>query len=332
MRMRVYVAVFSLAFVLATVTAAQEEDKVTLEWKLKKGDVLHLEIRQLAKTSVGGMENNQDVCYKQKQEVLEVDDDGVITVKSTYEAVSLKMTGLLESEYDSEKDEEPPDDLFSALLSGFVGKSFTMKMTPRGEVKEVKGMEEIVNEVFEGLEDTEGGDMFSGMTEMIKETFSDDKVKEMIQHSYALFPDTPVAEGDTWETEGSISLSMLGDLKLKNECTLKEIREEEKEAVIEQKSTAEFEPNEDNPTGGMIEFVEAKGGSSIVWSIDRGRMESVETKMRMIMDAAGQEMEMVMTYTTKILPDKKDVPSEDKREEGEKGDGEGEKEKKKKEY
>src|SRR5262245_24664207 len=128
----------SCAFVLAfsTVLPAQEGDKVTIEWKFKKGDTFRYEMSMVNETELGGMEIATDMIMGQAFEVTDVKDDGTGVLKVTYDRMKFKMDGPMSVDFDSDKDKKA-DDAFGAIFGAMVGKSLVLHMSTKGEVVKI---------------------------------------------------------------------------------------------------------------------------------------------------------------------------------------------------
>lgn len=266
----------------------KEREKVTLEWKFKKGESLRYEMGNSVETEFGGMEITQEQLFGYTMEVVEVAADGTATLKTVYDRIKFKIAGPMASEYDSAKDKEAPSDSLGKLMAALLGKSITMKLNPKGEILEVKGYAEVMEKVMKELEE----DM-PGTSDMFKRMFSDDQLKGMMQLSYGLLPKTPVAKGETWESQASFAMPMLGKLVLKHKSTLKEIQTGG-QAVIDQETKMELKA-EEGPMGAL-ELSDSKFKSQMVWLAERGAMQSMKGTMTATMSANGQEF----TVTTKI--------------------------------
>ena len=317
MRIRMWLFAIPLSLTLSSLLSAQDPEKYDLRWKFKKGNTMRYEMNMLNTIDVAGMEIEQQFLFDMTQKVRSVNKKGVATLRVTYNRIKFRLSGMMETDYDSDRDKEPPEDVMGKLMSAFLGKTFTMKMGPKGEVLEVKGIAKIMEEAIEEMEDDEQGAM---MAEMIKGAYDDERAKQMMTMSYAALPKKPVGEGDTWESDGSWSMPMMAEFSMKNESRLKNVSSNGKKAHIETKTTIEISESdeEENPLGGMMDLSEAEMKTSIVWRIDRGMLETSKSTMTVTMDMGGQEIELGVEVTMKRMPAKGDksrkaVPSEGKR-------------------
>lgn len=297
----------ALALVATVSTAiAQDADKVELKWKFTKGESLRYEMTYSVDASVGGIDIKQEMLFAFTMGVQEIAENGVATIETRYDRVKLKMSGVMEAEYDSDapkKEEEKkegeegmPDiaGMMGKMFGAMVGKSVTMKMNPRGEILEVKGFDKIMEEMTKALGDEAQG-------EMLKQMMSEDQMKQMFQSGWAMLPDKPVAKGDTWDHKMETKMAGVGTITMKNKLTLKELRNGGKDAVIKVDTKIEGKPDDE---GGMVELTDGKMDSEIGWSLEKGRMESMTGTMTMKMAAGGQEFEVSAALTMKLAPKK----------------------------
>jgi hypothetical protein len=143
------------------------------------------------------MDMVQNVGTGYTMDVISVDSLGRSTVKLTYNSVYFKTSGILgEVEYDSENPPEGPS-LVALALGGMVGRSFEMKFTPRGEVIDVLGVEEMIAGIIENMGLISG---FQGKSveAMLHEQFGGDALKEMMENWLIAFPEDSVRVGDAW--------------------------------------------------------------------------------------------------------------------------------------
>jgi hypothetical protein len=140
-----------------------------------------------------------------------VDPSGTATMKVTIDEVGLSGIAALSGLVEPMADEV-------AKLSGkdldLIGKSFSMKVSPPGQIEELKGMSEIVAEVAKKAGETahkaiEGlalppkvVEMTRGIPEMIDRQlqgiFGDNAMRETIGDLVTMYPDHPVRVGDSW--------------------------------------------------------------------------------------------------------------------------------------
>ena len=290
----VLLGIFFISCLLAA--PAFGADQVELKWKLQKGEKIYYVMSQESKTEVMGMEMVQDMTFYFLQEVLDVEKDGNINLKLSYERIITKMKGPgMDSEYDSDSKIKPKDDdVMSIMMGAFVGQSFNMKFTPYGEIKDVGGVSEFLDSITKIISEQPNGEM---MAQMLKSSYNEKTIKDMMQQNFSLLPKEPIGVGGTWKNEGSFSMMGLGEMSLSTNSTLKEIKDEGKTAIIGQDITISFS----KLASPMVEIKDTTFSSEITWKVDTGRMESMKSTMTMNMVANGQEMKSVINNEMKLV-------------------------------
>lgn len=286
---------------LALLLAAQD-GKVDLRWKYQKGQELRYKTVQKTATEAAGNTIQQEMSTTFAMNVDDVDDKGLATLTCKYDAVAIKMAGLQELDYDSEKDKEAPDEPMAQMMSKLVGQSFTMKMTPSGKVTDVKGFDKILEAMMKGA----GGEAEQEMArQMMKQMFSDDAFKSMMQQMSPPLPEEKVGKGDTWSNEFTLKMPFLGAMKFGIKSKLNDIKE--KNAHIDQDLKIELKPDDkdENPLAGLVELKDAKGKSTCVFSLERGLFLSQKATMEMTLAAGGQEMPVKTETELKLVEKKK---------------------------
>lgn len=273
----------SLSVLLASVLAPQETEKVSLEWKLKKGESFRYEFVMKSQMEIAGTTQNQEIVMGQVFEVTEVAEDGKATVKVTYDRAKIKMDGAMAADYDSEKDKKP-EGLLPSIFAGMVGKSITMQLGRKGDVAKVEGMAKMMDDIAKDLPEE-----LQAMAGMMKGGMGDDYAKSMFQNSLGHLPKDPVSKGETWETSSKSMFGGAGDSSLKAKSTLKEVRDG-KEAVIKVDVTFLIGGEDAEPM---------KSDGEMIWSLEQGRLKSSQMTMKGPMGGMG---EATMTMEMKLAP------------------------------
>jgi hypothetical protein len=132
-------------------------------------------------------------------QILGVDADGVADLRSVVESVhAVQDTPMGRLEYDSA---DPPAAL-SGVMKGFgamVGSDLTYRIRPDGSVVEVVGREAYLERMIAGV-DVPPGPQGEAMLEALRGQYSSDRLSETLSSSFPLFPDRPLAPGDSWSS------------------------------------------------------------------------------------------------------------------------------------
>ena len=147
---------------------------------------------------------------------IEVTDDGLIQFEIENKKVSVEMSIAQLGEYKFSSDSNS-NDTGSALGGALTpvyetmsGAILKLKMSPRGKIDSVDGLEELLKPV---LKDNPLGQQFTAGA-------SKAGAKMTYSEFFVEFPDKPLAAGDTWEVPYDIALPKLGEAKGKRKYTL----------------------------------------------------------------------------------------------------------------
>lgn len=169
-----------------------------LSLKLEKGKTYYQRVmidQEISQTVMGQEQVMSFVIgLGQKWDVLDVDGQGNMRVRQTYIWSRFKQSSPMgDADYDSSlpAGATAGAEGFMALL----GESYTMKLTPKGKVLDVNGVEEMVQAI--GKKVPAGTDLTSPSSPL---SFFLDKqgMKETEEGFLAVYPDEPVAQGASW--------------------------------------------------------------------------------------------------------------------------------------
>jgi hypothetical protein len=279
-----------LGAALLLVLSAQ--DKVELRWKWQKDQELVYKSSQQTKMEFGGQPMEQQMSYTYSMTVTDVAESGEATIRVKYLAVATKGAGPQgEYDYDSEKDKEAPSEGPAAMQAKMVGQSFTMKMTPVGRVTDVQGYDKVLEAMMKGGEDN------PGVRAQLKQMFSNDTFKGMMQQMAPPLPEEKVGPGDGWANEFTVKMPMIGGMMFSLKSKLADLKENN--AHIDQDIKVELKGGDkDNPLAGLVEIREGKGKASSVYSLEKGCFLSQKSTMEMKMTIKNNEMPIEMPMKT----------------------------------
>ena len=220
---------------------------VTLQLKLAKGKTYYQRtvIDQHVTQTVMNMQQvmDQSMGTGVKMDVLAVDGRGNMRIRGTYNWSMSKRTGPLGSlDYDSAMQPTPPAgaEPFAALL----GQGYLVKISPKGEVLDVNGIEELQAAVRKRLPPGAEADPALGALNQ----FLDGKgIKQMVESALSVYPDKPVEVGESWGKKRV--MSPMFELTIDSKWTLQ--KREAGMATIAM--TSSLRSNADKPVeaGGM---------------------------------------------------------------------------------
>lgn len=220
MKLKKVIASFSIMAILFAFIGCS--NAVDLSINLKKGDKynLHELIEQKGNINVQGqnIDLNQVMDMNFAMEVKDVDKDKNVTMDYKYDSikVSAESNGS-KNEYDSKK----PDSAnpMSALYGSVIGKGFTVKLSNKGQVLEVKGTNELLNSIVDKI--SASAEEKNQIKNSLAQSFGDEAIKSMINQSMNYYPKNQVKNNDTWESKYDIKtimpMSISNKLKLLGE-------------------------------------------------------------------------------------------------------------------
>jgi hypothetical protein len=214
------------------------------------------------------------------------------TQKVVMEVTRFAMTQKLptgEMKFDSAAPDADKSPLKAAGV--VVGMKITISIDKDGQAVKYEGADEF----FKKLVDNP--DYPKQIAEMLKEQMTDENLGKSFDLARDMMPTTPVAVGETWKTEGSADIPMLGRTKTNVENTLKEVKTENgrKIAVIVSKSTLRSEEPKKMDIMGVsmtVTKVDITGDTTTSLDAESGLTKSsiadTDMAMEMSVEAAGQ--------------------------------------------
>ncbi len=176
--------------------AVMPAKKVELQLNLEKGKTYtqKVVVDNLTKQSMMGqtMEITTNATAVTYMELTESGADAD-TYQIWYGEIGMGMSGMGQNQsFTSDTASLEMVDPMSKVLAGLSDKKFSAKITRKGIVQEVMGLEEMVKKATEGMP---GGPAAS---EQISGSFGDDGLAKNLETTTDIFPDGEVKEGDSW--------------------------------------------------------------------------------------------------------------------------------------
>ncbi|MBW3543197.1 MAG: hypothetical protein KY476_23325 [Planctomycetes bacterium] len=173
-------------------------EKITLKINLPKGAKLTLvyDMQMATEVSQGSqrMEMDMGMGMDLGVDVVDVDAQGVHTLKVTHDAVRMQVSaGQMSIDYDSRSSDAPPEP--AAAFGQLVGRSLTLVVNPDGTTKEVQGVDELVEAMSADQPPAAQVQMRSQLEGM----------KGSFDQMMTPLPDRPVDIRDTWKVTQTMS-------------------------------------------------------------------------------------------------------------------------------
>jgi hypothetical protein len=183
---------------------------------LKEGDIIHIRMvtEQEISSTIEGLQQDliQKVGYGYTYTVTSVDAEGNFSIDIVYDWILLEQeSDLGKFQFDSS---DPPEEIpleaegYNALL----GKSFSMKMTHRGEILEIEGLDEMYSEMIDDLGITDEAER-EQMEQLLQDQFGEEALKEQMGNIVMDYPEGPIQVGETWtqRVESTVMVPLIFD-------------------------------------------------------------------------------------------------------------------------
>jgi len=295
-------ALVAACAVTTPASAQQSPQQVTLRWKYEQGTelVYRMTNHQEAEMPAMGGTSVTDQIQTMRWRVVEVAPNGDATITVTTERIQLDTRGPTGNLTFDSQTGEVPDNPQARLMAAMAGLSHTIVIAPDGQVKAVRGLDELRKTMLEGMPPEAAG-MMGGMLE---EMFSEESMTRMMQQSVQTFPPHPVGAGESWSNAFSMPIPMLGTMTTNLAFTVTGIerREGRTFAVISTTGTMALDESASSQLGAALEMRDTKLTGSIDFDVDRGITVGSElsTTMQMSITAAGNAMTVGMTQTMSL--------------------------------
>ncbi len=220
--MRKIVGTLLVILLLASCAPMAPAEKVLLRYNLREGQTypLRMNMEQKISQTLMGQEIavNQTLGLDVRYDVRDVDAQGNMTGQVTIEALRYRMESPMGNiEYDSQKptSADPTAQAFGAL----VGANFTMKISPTGETLGVSGIEEMMEGILDRLDTL--GTSRDQLMQTLGQWFDEKGLAQTTGLGTAVYPDHPIAVGESWSQETSGGGMGIVALNVKNTWTLR---------------------------------------------------------------------------------------------------------------
>lgn len=193
-------SIMAILFVFAGCSSA-----INLGLNVKKGDKYN--VHEVVDQKMTMTANSQEVNTNQvmdmnfAMDVQDVDKDKNVTIAYKYDSIKISTESAGQKmEYDSKKQDSTNP--LSSIYGAIVGKGFTVKVSNKGQVLEVKGVDELLNSIVSKIPGND--EQKKTFKSTLAQSFGDDAVKSMINQSMNYYPQNAVKNNDTWESKYSI--------------------------------------------------------------------------------------------------------------------------------
>jgi len=197
-----------------TLLVSCQTKKETLELNLTKGETYSQSttVNSSILQTINGQQINMNMSIDSKMTYKVIDiQNSVYEMEVQYKTIEMKMNlPSREIIFSSEKNDE--NDIFSTMLGMMINKPFWIKMTKSGKVNEVKNIESLFSNLFDGfpnLSDIQKQQMKA----QLMQTYGEKSFKGNMEMCSAIFPDLPVSKGEKWTVNIQIEAGMSGTME-----------------------------------------------------------------------------------------------------------------------
>jgi hypothetical protein len=203
---RLRALVSAAGFIVLIVLCGSGAAATRLEWKLPKGKTYYQRtvIDQVITQTVMGQEQKMEQSIRTglKLQVLDVDPQGNMRIQHTFLWSRLKQNNpMMQVDYDSSR--QTPVPAGAEAFAGLIGQSYTIRLTPKGKVLDVNGVEQLREAVLKKL--PAGADATVGMNPVAM-YIDKGSVRQMTEANMDIYPDKPANVGDSWTREKSVAM------------------------------------------------------------------------------------------------------------------------------
>lgn len=292
---------------LIAASAAAAAEPVAIKFKWTQGEpVVYRMTQDIAGTmTMSGqppMQTSQKQVTTTSMDVQSIAEDGAATVKVTTDAVRMEMQQPMMGEivYDSSDPDTDTSNPMAQAFSVMVGESYTMVVTPMGEVRKVEGMDRIFDKLTDQMNGPE-------MVEAMKQNLGDEAMRAMMENAFRAWTVEGVEPGDTWTVQLKQPLPMVGTMTSDSTMTLKEVTTVDGRRIARIGTTVKMTLDAEGaevpgmPPGVEITMDGGTGEGETLFDLDRGQLHTMRLVMEMPMEikmGEGMSIKQDMTSTT----------------------------------
>ncbi len=281
---RTLLALVTATLMLSLFTACNSGgsgEAYSIKMRLKTGDTFTHDIQMNMSTSMTMAGQSMNMKMKMdmgsKFDVTGGDSTSGKELKMTYTKAHMTMDMGM-------KGIDMPDSVLNKVNNNIIGKSITIKLSPKNEITEVNGM----NEIF-----TSDSTMDPTTKEMMEKMFSKDQLNNLYGMMFSMYPSKPVRVGDTWDAETKVNVANI-DMKIKIKYKLAAVKnglaDIDVDGVIDGKGNMS--------QGGVSMDMDMKGSQkgTLTVKLEDGYLQSGNYKMDVTadMNVMGQKIPMTI--------------------------------------
>ena len=194
------------------------------------------------------------------QTIKSISKNGDFVIESEYSHIIIDVDLMGQKMfYDSRVRDTSGSDMantYAKIFEKVIGRKFTVTISPKGKVMEVKGLKEIMASLEKASSEP-------AAKKLIGETFDEKKLISNYESAYKIFPDNPVKIGDSWTQKRSVE--SIFPIELNAGYTLKEVNN----GIAKIVATGDFNmKNDDVEANGIKMKTDLAGNYDGVYQMD----------------------------------------------------------------
>jgi len=264
-----------LATLMLPTNSFGQSEQTNLAWQLPVGRKIDVVMKQTMemKQKVAGQELGTEMVSTNFMiwMIDKVDDAGIATVNSEIERMTISMDspqGKFDIDTASEEELEGTAAKVAQQVSQMVGKKFSQTMNSQGKILSVDMPDEVA----------------AGNPMMSKEALS-----QLIKNASPVFPDKPVAVGESWQQESTTAMpGGMGGMKIDSTYTYKGTEELDGKTLdlVDIEMEMQFQPQEGSPIKIEITSQDTKG--RMHFDSVKGHTHKIDVDQNMVMSVTAQ--------------------------------------------
>lgn len=284
-------ALFVALWVSIGLTAVAQ---ITLSFNPEKGEKYNYQMEMIQKinqTIMGqAMDMDQTMVMDYDMSILDKTAAG-IKVEFEYKSIYFNLaSAMMSMKYDSKNppaSTEGMDGMMAKILGTMINKKFQMVVEKDGTVSSVTGMQAIIDDMTKAV----GGNDMMGMqvAESMKQQFSDDAMKQMMEQTFKIYPKGSIKTGDSWSAAVNTGAAGM-NMNVNTTYKLKSV--DSSKAIADVTSTIDgFNGQLTGTQSGVVEF-DVKSGLPV--------SSKIEQKAKGTISAQGMEVPMDITSNVNV--------------------------------
>jgi hypothetical protein len=294
------------AMLLAAWTGAASAEE-TLRWRFKQGEKLNyvmtqdMNMKMTLPAGAGGQGGDVTTAVHQVMDmtwdVQGVNEAGDAVIQQKFDHVQMKMTPSVGPgiDYDSKSD-KPAEGLaamIAPLYDAMTAGEFEMTMSARGEVKDVK----IPQQVLDALKNSPGA---SAMGEMA----TAEGFQKMIMQGALVLPETTPKEGESWSNKVEMNNPVVGKQIIETSYKYMGTKQVDGAtmAVFQPSISMQFEGN----TQMKMNVKEQKSDGEVLFNETAGRLDSTklnqDVNLEVAIGAQTMQQQIKQSIEVKVKP------------------------------